>query len=460
VSNGAALVTKPNTGEILAMVGSRDFFNDEVDGKVNVTTRLRQPGSSIKPINYVTALQTKKLTPASVLLDIPTCFQVTGQPSYCPKNYDNSHHGPVSLRGALANSYNIPAVKVMAINSLETVIATASAMGISTFNDPSQHGLSLTLGGGEVTMLDMATAFGTLANQGVKVPLQPILKIEDYNGNLLEEYKPQETQAVLDSFFNEEGDDNVIGIIRQGLERVLNREPAYLISNILSDNAARTPAFGGNSELNIPGYEVAVKTGTTNDLRDNWTIGYTPQFLIASWVGNNDNTPMNPFVVSGVTGAAPIWNDIINYLLEDDNPQPVPSGVESATVCTLTGALVTAEESCQARTEYFWSQNVPSVVTPIAKEIWINKETGLPAFFPKAREEFAPEEVDAMISPDKLELQPHLVISDPFVENFCLDCPWPGETNEDGSPKEGGKIVYPIVDVNMRDFYANTRSTN
>ena len=460
VSNGAALVTKPNTGEILAMVGSRDFFNDEVDGKVNITTRLRQPGSSIKPINYVTAFQTGKLAPASILLDIPTCFLVTGQPLYCPKNYDNSHHGVVSVRSALASSYNIPAVKALAVNSLEAMIATASAMGISTFTDSSQYGLSLTLGGGEVTMLDMSTAFGTLANQGVKVSLKPILKVEDYQGNLLEEYKPEVTAETLSWFFEEGEENNRVDEEHEGLVRVLNREPAYMVSDIISDNVARSSAFGSNSELRIPDKTVAVKTGTTNDLRDNWTIGYTPELLVATWVGNNDNTPMNPFVVSGVTGAAPIWNSIMSFILEDmqDLPQARPENLETIATCTLTGTD-NPDQPCQSRSDLFWTEHVPEISNITQKEIWINKDTGAPAFFPKAREAFAPSEIE-IIGEDKLELRSHLVISDPFVVDFCLNCLWPSETNEDGTPKEGGRITYPIVNVNMRDFYSKTRSNN
>ncbi|MEK7524993.1 MAG: transglycosylase domain-containing protein, partial [Patescibacteria group bacterium] len=177
ISNGAALVTKPTTGEILAMIGSADYFNLENDGNVNVTTRPRQPGSSIKPLNYAVGLMTG-WTASTMFLDLPTCFSVTAQPLYCPKNYDNTFRGATQMRFALGNSLNIPAVKMLALNGIESFVATASAMGISTFTDPSHYGLSLTLGGGEVTMADMAVAFGTFANAGVTVPLNPILKVE------------------------------------------------------------------------------------------------------------------------------------------------------------------------------------------------------------------------------------------------------------------------------------------
>jgi penicillin-binding protein 1C len=309
VSNGAALITNPGTGEILAMVGSRNYFDTQNDGQVNVTLRLRQPGSSIKPINYVTALQTKRLTASSVILDYPTCFKVGVLAPYCPKNYTGGFHGSVSFRQALANSYNIPAVKVLAINSLESMIATASAMGISTFTQPERYGLSLTLGGGEVTMLDMSTAFGTLANSGVKVSPVAILNVTDYQGNVLEEYDPQTTLESLALFLDPDNpDSNTLNYTNHQLTRVLNREPAFIINHILADNNARAAAFGTNSKLRIPDKTVSVKTGTTNDLRDNWTVGYTSDRVVVVWVGNNDNTPMNRNVVSGVTGAAPIFN--------------------------------------------------------------------------------------------------------------------------------------------------------
>src|SRR3990167_706660 len=297
VSNAASLVTKPRTGEILAMVGSKDYFSNEIDGNVNVTTRLRQPGSSIKPINYAVGL-IHGYTLATMFLDVPTCFAVAGQPLYCPKNYDGAFHGPVQMRFALANSYSIPAVKMLAANGLESMVATASAMGITTFQDPSRYGLSLTLGGGEVRMVYMAVAFGVFANQGLKVPLTPILKVENYKGEVLEQVN-FEDQPPAD-------------------ERVLPAEVTYLISHILLDNGARAAAFGSSSQLTIPGHAVSVKTGTTDDLRDNWTIGFTPSFLVTSWVGNNDNTPMSPYLVSGVSGAAPIWHEIMQKILFED----------------------------------------------------------------------------------------------------------------------------------------------
>lgn len=397
VSNGAALITKPDTGEILAMVGSRDYFDKEIDGNVNLTTSLRQPGSSIKPINYAAAFG-NGLTPATLLVDMPTCFIVTGQPLYCPRNYDGKFHGATQLRFALANSYNLPAVKVLALNGVETMIATASAMGITTWKESSDYGLSLTLGGGEVKMTEMAVAFGVFANQGFKIPLQPLLEVKDYQGKVLGEYQPEENP--------------VAG------ERVLPKGISYLISHILLDNNARAAAFGTSSELVIPGHAVSVKTGTTDELRDNWTIGYTPSFLVATWVGNNDNSKMNQWLVSGTTGAAPIWNSIMTHVLADqpDEWPKQPSNVQSRQVCHFTTPKQEEGEEpkpaeCQDRYEFFIvGMREQSLIE--RKEVWIDPTTGRP---PEAGQT------------EGLHLEEHLVASDPFIKDYCIDCNHEGE---------------------------------
>ncbi len=439
VTNGAALITNPSTGEILAMIGSKDFFNSEDDGQVNVTLRSRQPGSSIKPINYAIGFELKKITPATMFLDIPTCFNIVGQPPYCPKNYDGSFRGPVQIRFALGNSYNIPAVKALALNSLETFVASASAMGINSFQDPSQYGLSLTLGGGEVTMLEMATAFGTLANQGVKVPLQTILKVEDLNGNILEEYKPTTTQEALTQLTQDQDKqepgatvtiENDFGL-DLNLKRIFHRAPAYLTSHILLDNNARVNAFGSRSELVIPDQVVSVKTGTTNNLRDNWTIGYTPELLTAVWVGNNDNSPMNPYVVSGVTGAAPIFNDIMSYILKDKEavwPEK-PDDVISRPICSITGLVSNPDSHCNTRNEFFWEGTEPGSFEVLQREIWVKNDTG-----------FEPEEGDT----DNIKLELHTVLSDPFTQDYCVDCARP--TDEEGKPiPKKYDVTYPLT---------------
>ncbi len=290
VTNGAILVTRPSTGEVLAMVGSVDYFANS-NGAFNVTTALRQPGSSIKPIMYSLALE-KGFTAATILDDSPVVFNIAGSESYRPINYDGKFHGKIPLRFALANSYNIPAVRTLAMVGVEEFITHATKMGITTWTDPTRYGLSLTLGGGEVKMVDMAEAFGVLASEGKKTQLNSWVKIEDIVGRKLSELELNQDQVV-------------------------DKGVAYIISDILSDNFSRQWAFGTNSALEISGYKVAVKTGTTNDKKDNWTIGYNPDFLVTVWVGNNDNTPMNPYLTSGITGAAPIWNRVMSYLLKN-----------------------------------------------------------------------------------------------------------------------------------------------
>ncbi|OGG34957.1 hypothetical protein A2363_01920 [Candidatus Gottesmanbacteria bacterium RIFOXYB1_FULL_47_11] len=304
VGNGAALVTSPKTGEILAMVGSRDYFDATHDGNVNVTTSLRQPGSSIKAINYAAALE-NGFTAATILDDSPVVYKTPGSPSYAPVNYDGKFHGFVPLRYALANSYNIPAVKTLAKIGVPAMVTKGKQMGIQSWDNSERFGLSLTLGGGEVTMLDMARAYGSLADGGKRHSIVPILEVTDYAGRVLERRSPK----------------NGVQAVTPGV--------AWILTNILSDNTARMSAFGPNSALVIPGKTVAVKTGTTDSKRDNWTIGYTPSLLTVVWVGNNNNAPMNPYLTSGVTGAAPIWHDIMAELLKNtpDEVMPKPEDI-------------------------------------------------------------------------------------------------------------------------------------
>jgi 1A family penicillin-binding protein len=390
VSNGAALVTNPKTGEILAMVGSKDYFDKEIDGNVNVTIAdTRQPGSSIKPINYAVGLM-KGYTAATPFVDSKICFPNQGGQNYCPVNYDGKFHGVVSMRTALASSINIPAVKMLKLNGLESMISTASAMGITTFKDPSRYGLALTLGGGEVKMVDMATAFGVFANNGYRIDLQPILKVTDPRGRVLEEYKPVKSP--------------IFG------KKVLPEGVSFIISDILSDNGARTLAFGENSLLRIPGKTVPVKTGTTNDFRDNWTIGYTPSYVVAVWVGNNDNTPMSG-LVSGVTGAAPIWNGIMRQLLANKPDERIarPSSVIARQICANSGLLPGG--GCQTRLEYFIIGTEPKRSFAGREKIWVNKDTKQPP--------------PPGVKDENLELKEEEVVEDPTGEKFCASCPTP-----------------------------------
>jgi len=404
VSNGAVLVTRPPTGEILAMLGSVDYFAT-ASGTFNVTTSDRQPGSSIKPINYAIGIERKLVTAGTIFIDSPTCFVGGGQPKgYCPVNYDGKFHGPQALRFSLGNSYNIPAVKMLAINGVKDFVASASAFGINSFKDPKNYGLSLTLGGGEVKMTEMATAFSSLANRGVAKELNPILKIEDKFGKTL--YKFESPNLVVDikkplsypSFFSIGG------------KRPLSEETSFIISHILLDDNARSAAFGAGSQLVIPGHAVSVKTGTTDDKRDNWTIGYTPNFMTTVWVGNNDNTPMNPYLASGVTGAAPIWNRVMRYILKNQpDLWPIrPDTVVGRQVCWDSGDIMAKKEdgteSCQARFEYFIKGTEP-------KEPHISKQTVA----------ITKDDKLAPLNWPEVEMKEKTIIKDMFGF-YCVDC--------------------------------------
>ena len=288
VSNGGIIVLNPKTGAILAMVGSVDYFKDKY-GAFNVTTALRQPGSALKPMLYSMAL-TRGFTAATQIDDTPIIFHIPGSESYKPVNYDRRFHGRIPLRQALANSYNVPAVKVLNSLGVQSFVEFAKDMGISTWEDSSRFGLSLSLGGGEVTLIDLAQVYSVFANGGYRVEPMPVNSITDS--------KKRKIQALYSTKV-----------------KVLDEGVSFIISDILADNKARIPAFGSNNSLNIPGYTVSVKTGTTNDYRDAWTVGYTPNVVVGVWVGNNDNTPMNK--APGSLGAAPIFKRLMIYLLEE-----------------------------------------------------------------------------------------------------------------------------------------------
>ena len=297
--NGALVAIDPKTGQIITMIGSRDYFDKEIDGNFNVATANRQPGSSFKPFIYATAFN-KGFTPDTVLFDLPTEFQSTCNASgrakpghsqsecYMPNNYDNQFRGPMTLRDALAQSINIIAVKLFYLAGLSDSLKTAEDMGISSLADINRYGLTLVIGGGEVSLLDITSAYGVFANDGVRNPYTGILKVEDSNGNILEEYTSQTRQ-------------------------VLPKNTALTISDILKDDASRAPTFGARSVLYIPGKDVAVKTGTTNNNKDAWTVGYTPSIVVGAWAGNNNNTPMKK---GGAALAGPMWNKFINEALK------------------------------------------------------------------------------------------------------------------------------------------------
>ncbi len=343
-TNAAMVVMKPNTGEILAMVGSVDYNDQSIDGQVNVATRPRQPGSSFKPITYANAFR-KGWSPGTVLLDTLTAFPNPGQKDYTPHNYDGQDHGWVTVREALANSFNIPAVKAIQFAGVQDTIDFAREMGLkskdSLIYDSSFYGLSLTLGGGEVTLLDMTNVYSTFANGGREIDANPILRIEDAQGRTIYQL-----------------DDNPSG------DQVLDPRISYMITSILSDNKARTPEFGSNSALKVS-FPAAAKTGTTDDNRDSWTLGYTPNLTVGVWVGNNNNAEMAK--VTGAIGAATIWHNFMEAfyknpgfvdLVEGPNGKLQrdfiePDGLIKAWACSEKGDI----------NDYFLEENPPKGCT-------------------------------------------------------------------------------------------------
>jgi len=342
ITNGSVVVMNPKTGEILAMVGSKDYFDQTIDGQFNVAANgLRQPGSSIKPVTYLGMLK-RGYSPASMLVDAETSFtpNATADKPYQPKNYDGKFHGPVTLRNSLGSSLNIPAVKSLAIVGVPNFLQLAYDLGFETLAPTEANlkrfGLALTLGGGEVHLLDSVTAYSAFANGGTRVEPVSVLKIQTKDGQTLFEHKP------------------VAG------KQVMTGEEAFLINQILSDNSARLMAFGANSLLNT-GKAIAVKTGTTNDQKDNWTIGWSQEIMVGTWVGNSNNSAMKR-VASGVTGASPIWRRVIMMALDKGFKTPdwvIPAGIEKVLVDSLSG--FPEHDGYSAKEEYFIKGTVPAL---------------------------------------------------------------------------------------------------
>jgi len=367
-TNGALVAINPNTGEILTMVGSAEFYDEAIDGQVNmVLSATRQPGSAIKPLTYVAAFE-KGWTPATLIWDVPSEFPPSSDPfdtnpPYEPVNYDEKFHGPVTMRSALANSYNIPAVKALAFVGIyddpatpakEGLIGFAERLGITSLTR-EDYGLSLTLGGGEVSLMELTAAYSAFANEGRRLPAVAISKIIDRTGNVVYEYEPPS------------GD------------QVVRAEHAYLITSILSDQNARIPMFGTNPVINLP-FTAAVKTGTTNDFRDNWTVGYTPDLVVGAWVGNTDYSPM--LNTTGLSGAGPIWANFMTYgidVLKNGTPSAFvrPTGIVDRVICAVSGAE--PSQWCpQQRSEIFAADQLPD---PASEDLWkrvtIDTWTGL-----------------------------------------------------------------------------------
>ncbi|MBI5305201.1 MAG: PBP1A family penicillin-binding protein [Chloroflexi bacterium] len=437
VTNASLIALDPKTGEILTMLGSVDFFDKKIDGQVNVAVRLRQPGSSIKPLTYLTAFQ-KGWTPATVIADVKTVFPIPGQPDYVPENYDTREHGLVPIRTALASSFNIPAVKALQFITVTALIDTSRKFGMTTFRDPRNYGLSLTLGGGDVKLLELTGAYAVLANQGVRVPVTPFLKVTDPNGKVLFDLKANPPKGT----------------------QVADARHAYQITSILSDVSARAPGFGTSGALRLS-RPVAVKTGTTNDWRDNWTIGFTPDFVVGVWVGNSNNTEMEH--ISGVTGAGPLWHNFMERALAGTPPKDflVPPGMVKLEVCVESGLLPT--ELCpldHRAQEIFLADNAPVQTDHVWQKIKVDRTNGL--IGSDVCLELVDEKVFAVYPPEARQWAIDHNIPQPPTER-SPNCPDPEPTPVAGaqptmsvaSPRDGsviGGVVQIIGTVQMPDF--------
>lgn len=300
--NTGVVVLDTQTGQIVAMIGSRDYSDPEIDGKFNIATAQRQPGSSIKPIVYGLAFE-NGLDPETIVFDTPTEFNTSCPPAdgnhreppcYSPQNYDGNFYGPMTIREALGNSRNIPAVKILYLVGINNVISFAKKLGITSLTDPVRYGLSLVLGGAEVSLLQLTAAYLPFEQGGIYKKPQAILEVRDKDGKVLESYEDTGYQ-------------------------VMSEDTAGKITSVLSDNAARTRVFGANNKMNFPGYDVAIKTGTTNDYKDGWAIGYNSNYVVGSWIGKNDNTPIG--LVAASVSIVPMWNQIMTYLIRKEPPQ-------------------------------------------------------------------------------------------------------------------------------------------
>jgi 1A family penicillin-binding protein len=374
--NAALTAIDPRTGDLLVMVGSRDYFDEEIDGNVNVAISDRQPGSVFKPFAYAAAIE-KGYTSETIVFDVATQFSTACEPSnltseegcYSPSNYDDRFRGPITLRNALAQSVNVPAVKVLYLAGIRNALELAQRMGITTLEDPDRYGLTLVLGGGEVHLLDVVSAYGVFAREGARYEPRALLRIEDRDGVVLQEFDTQSS-------------------------RVLDASVARTINDMLADNAARTPAFGANSQLYFPGRDVAAKTGTTNDYRDAWIVGYTPEIVAGAWAGNNDNSSMEKRVAGFII--APLWNEFMQAAFAElgetssfTEPAPLPPSLKpvlrgiwrgsTVTVDQETGELAT-EETPEERRQEVPVGDVHSILH------WVNKDNprGAPPSNPAA----------------------------------------------------------------------------
>jgi 1A family penicillin-binding protein len=349
--NASLVAIDPKTGQVLAMIGSRDYFDEANDGQVNVALRPRQPGSSIKPYVYATAFK-QGMAPATMLIDVRTNFGTYGDKEYIPSNYDGRDHGILNIRKALAGSLNVPAVKTLALVGVQNAIDTAKDMGITSDISAERCGLSLVLGGCELTLLDHTQAMGVFANMGVKHERSEILKVTDSNGNVLEEWQESSGTEVLDP------------------------QVAYEIISVMTDNNARSFIFGSHSPLILQDRVVAAKTGTTQLFKDGWTMGYTPSLVAGVWTGNNDGAPMRNGA-DGVVTAAPIWNQFMREALKGTPPEQFqePPGIQHIIVDSVSGKIPT-QYTLSTKEEVFASFAIPKDFDDVHVAVKINKETG------------------------------------------------------------------------------------
>ncbi len=353
-TDAALVAMDPHTGQILAMLGSVDYFDERISGAVNLALAPRQPGSALKPFTYSLSFdpnQPAPWTPSTMLLDVSTPFITKRLQSYTPSNYGLVEHGPVLIREALASSYNIPAVVALDHVGLTNLLNLLHRLGLSTLNDPTRLDLSLTLGGGEVRLAELTAAYGAFANGGQAVKTAMILEVKDKTGQVLYQWRQPEPAAP-----------------------VIDPRVTFLINDILSDNEARLPSFGDHSALLI-GRPAAAKTGTTTDFRDNWTMGYTPNLVVGVWVGNADNTPM--VKVSGISGAGPIWNEFMRAVLKGQPELTFdrPDGLVQAEVCAASGLLPTP--LCPSRRlDWFIQGTVPTTYDTMFQKFTIDRVSG------------------------------------------------------------------------------------
>lgn len=469
-SNASLVAINPKNGQILTMVGSRDYFDKAIDGKFNVALAKRQPGSAFKPFIYATAFA-KGFTPNTVLFDVATEFQSTCDPygramtgsqdnCYSPRNYDNQFLGPVSLRNALAQSRNIPSVQLLYLTTVQDSLKTAKNMGITTLGKAGDYGLTLVLGGGEVSLLDMTSAYGVFANDGIRYEPQAVLRIEDHNGNVLEEFQPK------------------------GGQRALDENAAREVSDVLSDNNARIPYIGANSFMNFGATNVAGKTGTTNNNKDAWMMGYTPNIAVGVWSGNNDNTPMK----KGSAISGHLWRDFMNVALKkvpaesftppviNDSPdlKPVLRGIwqggESVFIDTISGKLATDLTPEETKKELV-PGNVHSILYwvdrnnilgpppgPQANQQYINWETSVQNWWAQNKNKYnLIEQNELPTSYDDvhtIENQPKISILTPN-ETDVYDINTPLDIDIDY------EIKYPLksFDVFVNDIFIGTKSS-